>query len=162
MVLGARFMFKFHVLSPCYIAIQGSTSLVYFWTRRGLLYTLIFLCLKQASPHLSSLHTALLSGSRRVCDKEWAPSARHPDSFEERQPGNVKHGDGGLFRSGWWVETSWRVKWQHRKESGIFLRHRQEFSQLLIWSVHLAFNPVISLEGGSVHTGLSFSEFKGI
>lgn len=34
--------------------------------------------------------------------------------------------------------------------------------QLLIWGVRLAFNPVINLEGGSMHAGLSFSEIKSI
>lgn len=34
--------------------------------------------------------------------------------------------------------------------------------RLLIWGVCLAFNPVINLEGSSLHAGLSFSDFKSI
>lgn len=53
--------------------------------------------------------------------------------FEERQQGNVKYGDGGLFKGGWWMETSWHFKWQHLKGSGIFLKHRQEISVTSYW-----------------------------
>lgn len=141
MVLGARFKsMSLKLLNPysSHYAMLPSTG-VYescliwdFWTKHGLLHASVFFCLKQASPHLSSLHTALLSSSRRVCDNEWAPSARCLDSFEERQPGNAKYGDGGLCKGGWWVETSWHFKWQHQKGSGIFLRHRQEIDLELL------------------------------
>lgn len=103
-----------------------------------LLYDLVFLFLNRASPHLSSLQTAPVSASRRVCDKEWAPSARCLDSSEERKQGNMKYGDGGIFKGGWWMETSWHFKRQHLKGNGIFLKHRQEVCVTSYWfGVHI-------------------------
>lgn len=54
------------------------------------------------------------------------------------------------------VTTSER-KWNFPEAQAGDLCHK-----LLIWDVHLAFNTVINLEGGNVHAGLSFSEFKSI
>lgn len=54
------------------------------------------------------------------------------------------------------VTTSER-KWNFPEAQAGDLCHK-----LLIWGVRLAFNPVINLEGGSMHAGLSFSEIKSI
>ena len=87
MVLGARFKsMSLKLLNPCSShyamlpskGVDESWSHWDFWTKHGLLYASVFFCLKQASPHLSSLHTALLSSSRRVRDNEWAPFCKMP------------------------------------------------------------------------------------
>lgn len=108
-------------------------SLWHFWEESGLHYALVFLFLNQTSPHLSCLHTVPPSTSRKSCDNGWAPFVRCLDIFEERQQGNVKCGDGDLFKGGWWMETSWHFKWQHLKGSGIFLKPRQEISVTNYW-----------------------------
>ena len=54
------------------------------------------------------------------------------------------------------VTTSER-KWNFPEAQAGDLCHK-----LLIGGVFLAFNPVINLEGGSMHAGLSVSEFKSI
>lgn len=120
---------------------RGYTRVLFlwdFWIRHWTSYPLVFLLLHWASLYLFSLHTAPLPASRRSCDNEKAPSAICLNSSEEKQQGNVKYGDGGLFKGGWWMETSWHFKWQHLKGSGIFLKHRQEFSVTSYWfGVHV-------------------------
>lgn len=53
--------------------------------------------------------------------------------------------------------TTSERKWNFPEAEAGVLCHK-----LLIWGACLAFNPVINLEGGSMHAGLSFSEFKSI
>lgn len=53
--------------------------------------------------------------------------------------------------------TTSERKWNFPEAEAGVLCHK-----LLIWGARLTFNPVINLEGGSMHAGLSFSEFKSI
>lgn len=141
-MLGSRFnSIRLKLLNPCsshytILKFKGMYESCLFETFKqdtGLSYPSWCLFLNQTFPHLSSLHTASLSASRRGSDNEWAPSARYLNIFEERQQGNVKCSDDGPFKGGWWMETSWHFKWQHLKGSRIFLKPRQEISVTGYW-----------------------------
>lgn len=105
------------------------------WLLRRLWASLCFgflISKSDISTPLLSVHCPSFT-SRRDCDNGWAPFVRCLDIFEERQQGNVKCGDGDLFKGGWWMETSWHFKWQHLKGSGIFQKPRQEISVTNYW-----------------------------
>lgn len=109
MVLRARFKSTFlKLLNPCsspyaiYVDIQRSVWVLShwdFWTRHWPSFHFGFLIYSRHR-HTSPLSTQALLWAPNVYDNGWAPSAWCLDSLEERQPGNVRYGDGGLFK-GW-------------------------------------------------------------
>lgn len=172
MVLRARFKSTFlKLLNPCsspyaiYVDIQRSVWVLShwdFWTR-----------------HWPSFHFGFLIYSRH---RHTSPSAHRPSfGLQECLWQRV----GSLCKMPWFIRRKaarkcevWRWwpfqgvgdEWKLPDISSDNIGKEVEFSwstgsrsyQLLIWGVCLAFNPVINLEGGSMHAGLSFSEFKSI
>lgn len=150
-----------------YVAIRGNAWVLShgdFWTKHWASLAVVVLFLNETSPPLSSPLPAPRSAFRRGGDSEWVPSATCFDALEGRAArkcevwwrwppqGWVMHGNFLTFQG-----TTSERKWNFPEAWTGDLCHK-----LLIWGVRLAFNPVINLEGGRVHAGLSFSEFKSI
>lgn len=152
-----------------YVAIRGNAWVLShgdFWTKHWASLAVVVLFLNETSPPLSSplpappvqppgeavtvsglplqhaLMPCLEGRAARKCEVWW----RWPSQ------GWVMHGNFLTFQG-----TTSERKWNFPEAWTGDLCHK-----LLIWGVRLAFNPVINLEGGRVHAGLSFSEFKSI
>ena len=125
-------------------------------------FSLWFSHLQQAPPHLPPQHTGPPLGSECLWQRV-GPLCKMPWFIRRKAARKCE-----VWR--WWPFQGVGDEWKLPDISSDNIGKEVEFSwstgsrsyQLLIWGVCLAFNPVINLEGGSMHAGLSFSEFKSI